>query len=207
MGKAFPTSNIKFLLLDEYEELIETIQRVDRSSKFMQRNLTIFLLAEYCGLRASEIGKITFSDFNNDPNNPTIFCTRLKGSVSNTLKIVDQRVYEAMNQFYRLRCEDPDHGKYLFASKSEKPIDRRTLDYLMKFYCSFTKIPKDKWHFHTLKHTRAMELIETVDGIDIRDVQWWLGHKYIANTMIYLNYSVQAQNKLYTKLINSTRQK
>ena len=74
----------------------------------------------------------------------------------------------------------------------------------MKYYCSFTSIPRDKWHFHALKHTRAMELMET-DGFDVRDVQWWLGHKYIANTMIYLNYSIQAQKSLYTKLVNSMK--
>lgn len=205
MSKDFSSSNIKYLYLGEYNQIIDTIQRVDFSSRFMQRNLTAFLIAEYCGLRASEVGMIRFSDYNNDPKNPTIFCRRLKGSVSNTLKIVEPRVYNAMDLFYRSRCDDVNHGEYIFASKTERPLNRRTLDTLMKYYCSFTDIPKDKWHFHTLKHTRAMELIETIDGIDIRDVQWWLGHKYMANTMIYLNYSVQAQNKLYTKLMNNTR--
>ena len=206
MSKSFLTLNIKYLFMWEYDELIDTIKRVDLSSKFMLRNLTVFLVAEYCGLRASEVGMIQFSDYNNDATNPTIFCRRLKGSVSNTLKIVDPRVFEALDKFYKLRYEDPNHGKFLFASKTEKPLDRRTLDCLMKYYCSFTNIPEEKWHFHTLKHTRAMDLIENIEGIDIRDVQWWLGHKYISNTMIYLNYSVQAQQKLYAKLINNTRQ-
>ena len=72
----------------------------------------------------------------------------------------------------------------------------------MKFYCSFTSISPDKHHFHTLKHTRAMQMIAT-PGVNLRDVQWWLGHKYIANTMIYLNYSVEAQAELYKKLENN----
>lgn len=207
MNRAFYTSNIKYLLIEEYNELINTIQKIDNSSKFSLRNLSAFLIAEYCGLRASEIGMIRFTDYNNHLSSPTIFCRRLKGSVSNTLKIVDPRVIETMNNFYEMRLQNPNHGQYLFASKSEKPLDRRTLDYLMKYYCSFTSIPAEKWHFHTLKHTRAMELIENVNGIDIRDVQWWLGHKYISNTMIYLNYSVQAQQKLYEKLLRNQFQK
>lgn len=197
-----PTKKLKYLSLSEFDELIDAIQKHDLSSRFQKRNLTIFLLAKYCALRVSEIGLIEFSDYN--ISDKTIFCRRLKGSVSNQLKIVDPLVSRMVDYFFMQRSSNPNHGKYIFASKTEKPIDRRTLDELMKYYCSFTSIPRDKWHFHALKHTRAMELMET-DGFDVRDVQWWLGHKYIANTMIYLNYSIQAQKSLYTKLVNSMK--
>lgn len=200
MAKPIFISNIKYLSVKEFDELIDVIQAVDFSSKFMKRNLTIFLIAEYCGLRASEVGLIRFSNY--DPKEKTIFCRRLKGSVSNRLKIIDNRVANAMDDFYSMRIADDSHGASVFSSKTERPIDRRTLDELMKYYCSFTSISQDKWHFHTLKHTRAMELVD-VYNVDIRDVQWWLGHKYISNTMIYLNYSVNAQQKLYQKLMNS----
>lgn len=183
--------------MTEYNELIQAIERFDTSSKFFSRNLAIFLIAEYCGLRASELGLIEVSDFN--VKEQTIFCRRLKGSVSNVLKIVDKRVFTEVEKYYYERLKAPYSSKCLFPSKSGRPINRRTLDILMKFYCSFTSISQDKWHFHTLKHTRAMELI-AVPNIDVRDVQWWLGHKYISNTMIYLNYSVEAQKGLYDKI-------
>lgn len=185
--------------MKEFDEIINAISQVDQSSKFMKRNLTLFLVAEYCGLRASEVGMLEFTDYN--PDEKTIFCRRLKGSVSNKLKIVDSRVSDALDSFYSERISQK-HGKRIFASKTERPIDRRTLDALMKYYCSFTHISPDKWHFHTLKHTRAMELIDGFN-LDVRDVQWWLGHKYIANTMIYLNYSINAQQKLYEKLLRT----
>lgn len=38
MSKSFLTSNIKYLFMWEYDELIDTIKRVDLSSKFMLRN-------------------------------------------------------------------------------------------------------------------------------------------------------------------------
>ena len=44
-----------------------------------------------------------------------------------------------------------------------------------------------------------MRLLD-IEKADIRDVQWWLGHKYITNTMIYLNYSISARKDLYNKL-------
>lgn len=200
MGSSFSTSNIKYLSTAEYNDLIDVIKKVDMSSKFHTRNLAIFLVAEYCGLRASEVGLIEITDFN--VKDHSIFCRRLKGSVSNVLKIVDERVFYELEKYYQERIRTPFTSNYLFPSKSGRPINRKTLDILMKFYCSFTTISQDKWHFHTLKHTRAMELI-AIPHIDVRDVQWWLGHKYISNTMIYLNYSIEAQKGLYDKISNS----
>lgn len=193
----FTYASIKYLTVDEFNELIEKIPEADPSSKFMKRNLTIFLVAEYCALRASEIGAIRFTDY--DPKNNTLFCRRLKGSSCNTLKLADSRVATAMQEFYIDRLNNPSHGNFIFASKSERPINRRTLHTLMKYYCSFTSISPDKWHFHALKHTCAMKLIDYYH-FDVRDVQWWLGHKYISNTMIYLNYSTNAQSRLYEKI-------
>ena len=193
----FMYASIKYLTVDEFNELIAKIPEVDSSSKFMKRNLTLFLIAEYCGLRASEVGAIEFTDYR--PKDNTLFCKRRKESASNTLRLEDSRVAKAMEEFYNERIANPLHGKFIFASKSERPIDRRTLHTLMKFYCSFTSISPDKWHFHALKHTCAMKLIDYYH-FDVRDVQWWLGHKYISNTMIYLNYSTNAQSRLYEKI-------
>ena len=75
----FTYASIKYLTVDEFNELIEKIPEADPSSKFMKRNLTIFLVAEYCALRASEIGAIRFTDY--DPKNNTLICRRLKGSM------------------------------------------------------------------------------------------------------------------------------
>lgn len=44
----FTYASIKYLTVDEFNELIEKVPEADPSSKFMKRNLTIFLVAEYC---------------------------------------------------------------------------------------------------------------------------------------------------------------
>ncbi len=57
------------------------------------------------------------------------------------------------------------------------------LDVLMKSYGQEAAIPKDKRHFHTLKHSIATHLLDA--DADLRFVQDWLGHANIQNTVIY----------------------
>ena len=197
MRKYFSNEKIKYLTQEEFKKFINAIKIHDSSSKYYHRNLAIFLIAEYCGLRASEIGLITLEDI--DFKCKTIFCRRLKGSVSNDLLIKDEQVLAVLKIYYEERLKLKSNSKSLFLSKNNKPLDRRTLHTLMKFYSSFTNINLEKTHFHTLKHTCAMRLLD-IEKADIRDVQWWLGHKYITNTMIYLNYSISARKDLYNKL-------
>lgn len=189
------SGGLRFLTQREKTELFKAMAK--DKGRYASRNRAIFYLSEYCALRASEIGLITLSDF--DRTKKTIFCRRLKGSKNNTLKIVNPRVYEALEHYYLERIQKPCGNNYLFTSQLNKPISRKTLDYLMKYYCSNTEIPSEKHHFHVLKHTRAMELIE-YDDVKLTDVQWWLGHQNIQNTMIYLDYTSNAMRSLFNKI-------
>ena len=194
MGKRI-SGDLKFLTPQEKTELFKAIST--DTSRLANRNKAIFYLSEYCALRASEIGLITLSDF--DIAKRSIFCRRLKGSKNNTLKIVNSRVFEALERHYWERIQINSSNNHLFLSQLGKPISRKTLDVLMKSYCAQTRIPVEKHHFHALKHTRAMELIEYND-VKLTDVQWWLGHRNIQNTMIYLDYTTNAMSSLFNKI-------
>ncbi|APQ75944.1 phage integrase family protein [Clostridium botulinum] len=87
----------------------------------------------------------------------------------------------------------------MFKSQKNNPISRQTLDYLMKKYCKIANISdKSKHHFHTLKHTTAVHLAES--EMDIKELQWWLGHKSVSNTEIYFQFTTKQQEKMYMKL-------
>jgi site-specific recombinase XerD len=53
----------------------------------------------------------------------------------------------------------------------------------MQGYGEKAKLPKDKQHFHTLRHTCGVDLYGATT--DLRFVMHWLGHKQIQNTVIY----------------------
>lgn len=192
---------IKYLQPCEKQELFDVIDRDD--SLFSVRNKAIFYLAEYCGLRASEIGKVRLEYFRKDSSQ--IYCERLKGSRNNTIRIIDDIVLKALLAYLDIRQSMPACSPYMFLSQQHKPISRKMLDVLIKRYCKYTSIPPDKHHFHVLKHTRAVELGE--NGLMLQDIQWWLGHVNINNTMIYSQFTTAQQEHLYKHLLEIKEKK
>jgi integrase len=168
-AKSHRTDTIKFLTLDETKRLFAQITN--------KRDKAIFLLAYRHGLRASEIGLLRVSDL--DLKRLRIMLHRLKGSLSgeHPLQADEVRVLKAW-----LKNRDTD-SPILFPSRRGLPISRQMLDVLMKSYGEEAAIPKDKRHFHALKHSIATQLLDA--GAELRFLQDWLGHSNIQNTVIY----------------------
>lgn len=183
-------ADIKYFTNKELKAFFKAIEK--DNSKYRVRNECIFKLAYYCALRVSEVALIHVDDFNNSRNE--IYCRRLKGSLNNTIRIVDPDILRSVKRYLRTINHDT-----MFISQKGLPISRKTLDKLMKKYCEIAKIKdKDKWHFHTLKHTRAVDLAEI--GLDLKEIQYWLGHKEISNTQIYFQFTSSQYETLYKKL-------
>lgn len=185
---------IKYLLEKETKRLYKVIS--EDTSRYKVRNEAIFMIAKYCALRVSEVGLIEVDNFNPDTN--TIYCKRLKGSRNNTLEIVDLNVLRSLKRYLRIRRKIDTDSPYLFISMQGKKISRQSLDVLMRYYCEKANIPEEKRHFHVLKHTRAIELAES--GFDLKELQFWLGHKNVNNTMIYFTFTTSQQKMMYSKL-------
>ena len=190
----FDNSTIKFLYDNEKEALFHTIA-LD-NSKYAIRNKAIFSIAEYAALRASEVGMLEISDLNLCSRE--IYFKRLKHSNPNTLRILDSTVFRALTDYLAYRQENKITNTTLFVSQKGNPISRKTLDSMMKKYCHLAGITSEKAHFHTLKHTRAVELANL--GLDTKEIQYWLGHKSVKNTEIYFQFTTKQQETLYQKL-------
>jgi len=167
--RARRSETIKFLTLDETRRLFACIAD--------KRNKAIFLIAYRHGLRASEIGLLRVDDL--DLKRLRVMLHRLKGSLSgeHPLQADEARALKAW-----LKSRDTD-SPILFPSRRGLPISRQMLDVLMKGYGEAAAIPKDKRHFHALKHSIATHLLDA--GAELRFLQDWLGHSNIQNTVIY----------------------
>jgi site-specific recombinase XerD len=183
-----PRSNhletINYLTLDEVRRLFAVITN--------KRDKAIFLIAYRHGLRASEVGKLHISDI--DWQRLRIKCHRLKGSYSgdHPLEADEARILKSYLK-ERGATERLKDNPILFPSNRSLPISRRMLDVLIKQYGEKAKLPPEKMHFHTLKHSIATHLIEASD--DVRFVQDWLGHSNIQNTIIYTHLVSSSRNE------------
>ncbi|MCH3964274.1 MAG: site-specific integrase [Clostridium sp.] len=184
---------IKYFTQEEATRLFKAMEK--SRSKHALRDLAIFRVAYRCGLRASEIGLIKLENYNISKGE--IYCTRLKGSNNNTIRL-DMKTKSILDKYIH-RSKLSDTSETLFQSQKNAPISRFTLDYLMKKYCRIARIPdKSKYHFHTIKHSTAVHLAES--DMDIKELQWWLGHKSVSNTEIYFQFTTKQQEKMYEKL-------
>ncbi|QCX32977.1 phage integrase family protein [Caloramator sp. E03] len=184
---------IKYLTQEEAKNLFDAIKKSNSIHKI--RDLAIFRVAYRCGLRASEIALIKLEDYNQAKGE--LYCKRLKGSYNNTIRL-DIKTKNILDT-YILENKITSSSEYIFKSQKNKPISRQTLDYLMKKYCKLANIEdKNKHHFHALKHTTAVHLAES--DMDIKELQWWLGHKAVTNTEIYFQFTTKQQEKMYAKL-------
>jgi len=165
---------IVYLTPEEWKRLLKAINNV--------RDKAIFLTAYTYGLRASEVGLIKVSDV--DFARDRIYIRRLRGSISGEWPLLPE-VSRAIKRWLRERQRKGLGEKItLFVSRQGTPIDRTTLHRFMGKYGEEAGIPPHKRHFHVLKHSRAMHLLEqTHDIVGVKD---WLGHKNIQNTVKYV---------------------
>lgn len=199
------TSKILFYTGEEKERLYKAIEK--DNTRYMIRNRAMIKIALYCALRVNEVSLIDLDDINIEKRE--IFCKRTQESINNTLKIVDDDVFDSLLQYYNERTSQ-SYNQFnttaFFVSQIGKPISRKTLHTIINKYCSAAYIEKEKRHFHVLKHTRVLDLYEA--NLEIQEVQWWVGHKSIENTALYLPYTNRkVTDDVYKKIIKNIKEK
>jgi integrase len=158
-----------FLQEEEIERLFRAIGNV--------RDRAIFRLAYHAGLRASEVGMLELRDY--QARTDRLYVHRLKGSNSGEHHLCREES-RALRAWLKLRGLAPG---VMFHSRKGGPISRKMLDVLMKQYGEGASIPEKLRHFHVLKHSCATHLLSK--GFHLEQVQDWIGHANIQNTMIY----------------------
>lgn len=137
------------------------------------RNCLVLSLSLRTGGRAQEILNLDKNDLNH--YDQTVFIRGLKNSNDREIPL-ESRFFNTLWSF-----ADKQLGPKIF------PIGYHRLHQVWELY---RPIPKK---FHSLRHTFAIELYQKTK--DIRLVQVALGHRNIANTMIYADY-VYSQQEL-----------
>jgi site-specific recombinase XerD len=148
-------------------------------------------------LRASEVGWLELRDYNQ--HTERIYVHRLKGSNSGEDHLVREES-KALRAW--LKTRDSVSGA-IFLSNRRTPIQRRQLDVLMKQYGALAGIPEKLRHFHVLKRTCVTHLNSR--GFRVEQVQDWVGHANIQNTMKYLHITNPGRDQMAEQLRDTWR--
>lgn len=167
-----------YLTLDESINLLSSL---DKKSKNYHRDYCILTLFLNCGMRLSELCGIRLDKIKGDTL--TIIG---KGNKERTVYLNDACL-KAIENYLKFRDDSkalPEDKEYLLLSSRFKPINKRTVELLVKKHITNSGLETEKYTPHKLRHTAAT-LLYKHGNVDIRSLQSILGHENISTTQIY----------------------
>ncbi|QHW34805.1 tyrosine-type recombinase/integrase [Paenibacillus rhizovicinus] len=196
--KSKTEKNKKPVYLEE-EELADSLAYIE--GRYRNRNIAIFLLMSYCGLRVGEVHRLNRSDFKKAKGTIEVFGKGRKWNeipVPETLSAMLSEVEQERIEPYREK-EDA-----FFVSQKGKRLSIRQIQKIagqtfMAFKQQNPSLADMKLSCHKLRHTFATMLLK--NGVDIRVVKELMGHASIETTMIYTHVNDQ-QKKQAMSTIN-----
>ncbi len=178
------------------EEHAAFFRAIDPNKEKGLRDIVIFILAGFCGLRAGEISKLRLEHVQDygkliDINVPEdIACQRGRGSDGRVVDLWavpsrDVRRYVAVRLSHGAGPADPFLVTYRHKRAGVRPLNDPMLDWVIKYYAARAGIRKTRISLHMFRATHAENCLH-VKGMHIRAIAGRLGHANIATTDRYL---------------------
>jgi type 1 fimbriae regulatory protein FimB len=174
-----PNVRRKYLSPDEARRVIEAAGKVGRQP---DRDKLLLTMLFRHGLRLSEAIDLRWSDFDLESKSRTLFVRRLKGSKDSTHTLEPDTVRMLK------RHQEHSEGNYVFRSERGGPLSPQIVQVIVGRAGELAGLPF-KVHPHQLRHACGFTLAEA--GTDTRLIQDYLGHRSIANTVIYTDTSAR----------------
>ena len=167
-----------YLTLNQSITLLESL---DKTNKNYARDYCILTFFLNCGMRLSELCSIEKDKIRED----TLTIVG-KGDKERTVYLNDACL-KALENYLNVRDESKateENKKYLFLSSRNSPINKRTVEIMIKKHITNAGFTDQKYTPHKLRHTAAT-LMYKYGNVDIRSLQNILGHENISTTQIY----------------------
>lgn len=177
-----------YLTLDQS---ITVLNSMDKENKNYYRDYCILTLFLNCGMRLSELCNIEIEKIKGDTL--TIIG---KGNKERTVYLNEASI-AAIENYLKNRNDSKateEAKKYLFLSSKYRPINKRSVEILVKKHIENAGFKDQKYTPHKLRHTAAT-LMYKYGNVDIRSLQNILGHENISTTQIYTHVDDETLRK------------
>jgi integrase len=169
----------KFLSKDQVEKLIAAVMRSADSSLLLKRNLALFYVYLFCGLRREEALSLQIRDLNFERRLLFVRKETTKSGRSRTVPI--HRLLTVHLQDY-LKERSKFTSQYLFISR--RGDHKLSLDGLAHLVMKLRQLSGVRFHLHQLRHTFAVNFLKSSNNI--AKLQQLMGHKSVLVTLQYL---------------------
>lgn len=187
--EAAKEKSVKFLNLDQIKKLLEAPDTTNptglRDKAIIEALFSTGLrIAELVALNKEQFDSIWGKPFNSTQDKQDFELGIIgKGNHPRTVYF-SERALEWLKKYLKA---SPSKEKALFVnyrgrSKEENRLTSRSIERIIKKYAIKAGIPLFTTP-HTLRHSMATDLLE--QGVDLRTIQEFLGHKNIVTTQIY----------------------
>ncbi len=181
----------------------DEVLKVLKAAADNKRSLALIALGFKHGMRASEVCGLELKDL--DLKNGEITIRRLKGSLKTTQPIADIQGQPLLSEKRILRAWLEERGnhpsRFVFVSQKSGRLHRSQLHRIFADIAERAGLPKDKRHFHCLKHSLGVSLVEA--NVNLAVIKQALGHKSIASTAVYTVPTDQSAGKAVTAALAS----
>lgn len=183
-----PKINRKLPKVLNQEQVSKFLSVINTSTITGKRQMAIIMVMLKCGLRVSEVCKMTRADIDFDRH--TLYIQMGKGNKDRYVPM-SNTVEDCIREWLKIAPE----SKWLFSTFNGKQSAARNIREIVYSLSKRSGVylqdgtEQKLVHPHSLRHTYATELMNR--GIGITDIQKLLGHSYISTTQIYLSVSIE----------------
>lgn len=194
--------NIKFLNLNQLKQLFDA-PNIDTQKGIRDRAILETLFST--GLRIAELVSLNVNQFSPSTlKSKSDFELSIIGKGSNPRVVYfSERCMISIKKYLEIRYADQEPA--LFANLQSPISDKtqearrltaRSIERMIKYYCVKAGLPLYVTP-HTLRHSYATDLLN--QGVDLRAIQEFLGHKSILTTQVYTHVTNKRLREIHKK--------
>ncbi len=192
---------INFLDLESIKRLLSS---PDTSSRTGLRDKALLETLFSTGLRVSELVSLDRDQIKIKENTEDLEIVVVgKGDYPRTVYL-SKRAVKALRDYLKTRKDDykPLFIRYKGPKESSPRLSVRSVENIVKRYSKEAGLPPITSP-HTLRHSYATDLL--AQGVDLRVIQEFLGHKNIATTQIYTHITSKKLRDIHRKFHSGKR--